>query len=392
MILRGFGHAGVCLFACAGLFFAACTKSPSSNDLPAPTIPKLPEWMLQRGLEGKASWDSISGTVRITKDVVFGGDNDLETFYWQIPKLVKTLVIAANTTVTGGFRADHQMTIKGESRNTSVIFGTNTVDWSRGPNGQDDSPDCNTAGGDDRVPDCRKWQYSAISAINLPPGDTLYVNTLTIKNARAYNITSITHPIKVDNVYMLEQRAIAGASNCDGFGGGAGSAITNSTIEVTDDAVKLYRGMTVKNVTIILRRNGAPFQLGWGSEPTSAHTIENVIVRGTDPQARYNCGLFSWKSTTANTTRTITINGLKTENLENSFIWGGSALGWQPAPLFEIRSAQSKLILNGNQLSIAYPAISFPQTNSTVQIGLCGTTVLKAQYQCGNLSGITGNN
>lgn len=43
--------------------------------------------MLQRGLDGKASWDSISGTVRITKDVVFGYDNDLETFYWQMPKL-----------------------------------------------------------------------------------------------------------------------------------------------------------------------------------------------------------------------------------------------------------------------------------------------------------------
>jgi hypothetical protein len=123
----------------------------------------------------------------------------------------------------------------------------------------------------------------------------------------------------------VKQRAVEGNSNCDGFGAGVGSSITNSTIEVTNDAIKLYRGMTVKNVTIRLRKNGAPFQLGWGGEPISMHTIENVLGSGMDPHNRYNCGLFNWKSGTANTTRTININGLKTQNLQVAQIWSGSA-------------------------------------------------------------------
>ncbi len=379
------------IYACvlAFIFIIGCKKSNNINNPNTPVV-NLPQWFKDRGLEGKATWDSASATLRITSNVNWGGDNDLETFYFQAPLVVKTIIIAANVTVTGGFRADHRMTIRGESRETSVIFGTNTDAWSLGPNKTQDSPNCNTAGGDDRAPDCKKWEYSAISAKNLPAADTLFVSTLTIKNARAYNITSITNPIKVDNVYMVELRAVEGNSNCDGFGAGAGSSITNSTIEVTDDAIKLYRGMTVKNVTIKLRRNGAPFQLGWGGEPTSTHTIENVLVTGMDSQNRYNCGLFSWKSGTANTTRTIDISGLKTQNLQAAQIWSGSA--WVNNGLFEIRSANAVLSINAVNTSIQYSTIAFPAATGTVNATICGSATLSNSYSCGTGNAVTGNN
>jgi hypothetical protein len=58
-------------------------------------------------------------------------------------------VIGANITVTGGFRFRHGVTLRGEDRNSSVIYGTSTVAWARGPNKVDNSPDCNRTTGDE---------------------------------------------------------------------------------------------------------------------------------------------------------------------------------------------------------------------------------------------------
>lgn len=364
------------------VYFFSCTKKSAATT--------LPQWLMDRGLTGKSTWDAISGTLRITSSVSWGGDDDLETFYFEPPAEVKTIIIGANVTVTGGFRLSRGITIKGEDRNSSVIFGTNTVAWARGPNKLDNSPDCNKTTGDDRASDCLKWKYGAISCSYLPAGDTIKVSTLTFRNARTYNITSFGPPIQVDNVYIVEQRAEESISNCDGFGAGSGSSITNSTIDVTDDAIKLYGNLTVKNVTILAHRNGAPFQLGWGSEASSSHTLENVLVKGMDPQQYYNCGLFSWKSTTANTTRNITINGLKTLNFENTKIWGGS--GWVNRPLFEIRSANATLNMQANNVSIQSGTASFPSNTGNLIISICGSNALNNVYSCGNGMMVMGNN
>jgi len=78
-------------------------------------------------------------------------------------------------------------------------------------------------------------------------------------------------------------------NNSDGFAGAAGSTLTDTFISTSDDAIKVYRDMTVRNVTIEQRRNGAPIQLGWGGEPGPAKvTIENLTIRGVDPQGLYN--------------------------------------------------------------------------------------------------------
>lgn len=364
------------------VFCFSCTKKSSETS--------LPQWLIDRGLSGKSTWDGNSGTLRITSSVSWGGDDDLETFYFEPPAEVKTIIIGANVTVTGGFRLMRGITIKGEDRNTSVIFGTNTVAWARGPNKLDNSPDCNKTTGDDRASDCLKWKYGAISCWYLPPGDTIKVRTLTFRNARTYNITSFGPPIQVDNVYMVEQRSEESISNCDGFGAGSGSSITNSTIDVTDDAIKLYGNLTVKNVTILAHRNGAPFQLGWGSEVSSSHTIENVLVKGMDPQQYYNCGLFSWKSTSANTTRTIAINGLKTLNFDNAKIWGGNA--WVARPLFELRSAAATLNIQASNVSIQSGTATFPSNTGTLQLSICGNSVPSNSYSCGTGNMVTGNN
>ena len=351
--------------------------------------PSMPKWLVDRGLAGKATWDETTGTLHIKESVVWGGDDDVESFYFMPPTEVTTILIGANVTVTGGFRCTHGLTIRGEDRSTSVIFGTNTVAWARGPNKADDSPDCNKTTGDDRAADCLKWSYGAISALILPLGDTLRISSLTLRNARTYNITSTIFPIRVDNVLMIERRTEESRSNCDGFGAGSGSAITNSTIDVTDDAIKLYRGMTVRNVTIIKRRNGAPFQLGWHSEPTSSHSIENVIVRGADPEALYNCGLFSWKSPTASTKRTIQIDGLKTEGLQNAKLWNGT--GWVPHPLFELRSPNAEFKLSARNVDMKSAAATLPSSVGNFTLDVCGSNAVVNTYQCGDIQAIVGD-
>lgn len=363
------------------LFAGACKKKSTVI---------IPYWFIDRGLSGKATWESSTGTLRITASVNWGSDNDLESFYFQPPTEVKTIVIGANVTVTGGFRFRHGVTLRGEDRNSSVIYGTSTVAWARGPNKLDNSPDCNRTTGDDRASDCLKWKYGAISSEYVPPGDTIRISSLTLLNARTYNITAFAVPIKVENVFMFEQRAEESISNCDGFGGGPGSSITNSTIDVTDDAIKLYGNLTVKNVTIVLHRNGAPFQLGWSSETSSTHTIENVLVKGTDPQRQYNCGLFSWKSTVANSIRTIGINGLKTQNLETARIWSGNT--WVNYPLFELRSNNARLNINATNTSIQAASAAFPAATGTLNLNICGSSTLIASYNCGTGSAVTGNN
>ena len=366
-----------------GLFILLLSCSKKSSET-------IPQWFMDRGLSGKASWESSTGTLRITSSANWGDDNDLESFYFRPPIEVKTIVIGANVTVTGGFRFMHGVHLRGEDRNSSVIYGTGTVAWARGPNKVDNSPDCNKTTGDDRAADCLKWKYGAISSEYVPPGDTIRVSTLTILNSRTYNITAFTVPIKVDNVLLKEQRAEESISNCDGFGGGPGSTITNSTIDVTDDAIKLYSNMSVKNVTIIAHRNGAAFQLGWNLEPTSSHTIENVLVRGTDTQRQYNCGLFSWKSIVATTVRTITINGLKTQNFETAKIWGGNA--WVNYPLFELRSNTAQLNISAINTSIQAAAATFPNATGTLNLNICGSNTQIASYNCGSGFTVNGNN
>ena len=212
-------------------------------------------------------------------------DNDLEGFYWMVPSFIHTIQINAGVTVTGGFRVASNLSIIGEDRSSSHIYGTATKEWALGPDGvRDPGTSCNNGGivaGDDRVDDCNSWKYSSVSSTGTGIGFVVNVANLTIENSRTYAVTSLQIKIHLDNVYILNSRPKPDYySNSDGFAGGFGSSIKNSKIDTWDDAIKLYQGaMTVENVTIVHNSNGAPFQLGWQSDMFSPFdTINNVLV------------------------------------------------------------------------------------------------------------------
>lgn len=271
--------------------------------LGAPTSPD--SLNLPRGVKDKASykWNAKTMTLTFTKDVSFSDqenqDNDLEGFYYELPPFIKEVVIAKGVTVTGGFRTSSQVMIRGEERETSRIFGTDTKVWSAGENQQNESSCKKGRLGDDRAQDCDKWKYGAISTQRGNHNYSITIQSLTIENSRTYAITGFKTPFVIDDVYIVNTRPLKTngrdyKSNSDGISGGPGTQILNTKIDTWDDAIKLYENTTVRNVTIVHNPNGAPFQFGWSPKKATIHTIENVkIVLPEKRYRRVNLSLFS---------------------------------------------------------------------------------------------------
>lgn len=314
-----------------------------------------------------ATWTPQDKTFKITDNVTFGGNNNIEGFCWNIPPAIKTLVIQGGKTLTGCLRMQTPMTIKGSTTNRSAtIFGTDTTQWavSRG------------------IPDTEKWKYSGISVRWDAPAGAYKVKNLTIENARTYGVTAYNQRLVGDNIHILHTRGDNDdKSNSDGFGGGPNSVLRNSRVDVMDDSVKLYKNnMLVKNVTIVHRGNGAPFQLGWGNAGTTTATIDNVLVL--DQENEFNLGLFS--ASNGSYTRNVVIKGLAAKYTTSPAdkVWNGS---WQSLPLFFMKSGGAQLNLTAGtspNVDIKAP-IGKRGPGSVSASGLCGSNGIKKSYKCG---------
>ena len=256
------------------------------------------------------NWDASTGVLEFTKDIVFSTgknqteiDDDNVSFYYDIPNQVKEIVIKENVTIIGHFRFNNNVVIRGESRTTSIILGTPTRGWALGVNKKNDSPNCNEATGDDRAADCQKWKFGAISGNQ--NGVTVTIRDLTIRNARTYAITSFNSKIIMDNVFVHNTRQADDGgggdfnSNSDGISAGKGSIVRNCKFDTWDDSIKLYKDMTVENVTIVQNSNGAAFQLGWSSKPNTKHVLNNILIE-TNNQNYSNLSVFAISGENAN--------------------------------------------------------------------------------------------
>jgi len=366
------------------LALVGCTSSNTPTPTPTPTpITQFPEGFHAKLNQDNCNWDAQNGIVTIKKEVVFGDDDDINGFYWQVPAIVKKVYIKANTKVTGGFRTNHELVIEGENRNNSVIFGTYTKTWKNG-----------------RVND--EWNYTALSADGISNGGALTIKSLTILNSRTYNVNSYNSKIIVDNCSIINTRGANDEnSNNDGFGGAAGSEIRNSYLAVNDDVIKVYeKDMKVENVTIKLQsKNSIAFQMGWNDDPNSEASaiFKNVLVIGAAPVANdgkvgYNQGIFAWKGGSKVHTRTINLDGFKVTGLENTILWDGK---WVDMALVTLWRPNGTLLLKGDNVSISAPVGAYLDKNktSTVKVqfsGLDTTTVLN-KYDTGTGSTVTGN-
>jgi hypothetical protein len=269
---------------------------------------------------GKTTWKSAVG--ELTFDSSGTMPEEVEAFYWQVPAAVKRITIASNVTVRGGFRvlfrdANNPLLIVGMERKTSVLFGTETERWSEQKG----------------VADNAKWKYGAVSVL---ADATVVVSNLTSRNPRAYHISGYASGavLHVSQCDLLDSRP-GSNNNSDGFVGGAGSTLSDCFISTGDDAIKVYRDITIRNVTIEQHRNGAPLQLGWGGQNVRTKAvIEGLTIKGVSPDGRYNMAPFTWVAG-SNGYCEATLRGLRV--VVTGDLYDSEAKQWIPMALLSVR-------------------------------------------------------
>ncbi len=397
--VEGIGEVAEYRFAVTAID-AAGNESAFSEEVVLNYSQAVPEGLdLPEGITDGESvdWDAANGIFVFLKSVTFSAnvdvDNDLEGFYWEVPTVVKKIIIEANVTITGGFRFRDDVVIEGLDRSTSRIFGTDTKNWALGPDGVNNSS-CGSRLGDDRAHDCEKWNYGAISHHRTEANKSAVftIKNLTIENPRAYAITTFDQKLMVDNVHIINTREGSDyKSNSDGIGGGAGTVISNTKIDTWDDGVKLYRNTTLKNVTIVHNANGAPLQLGWGAKSATQHTIDNVkIISAPDGPTKHNLAAISASLTSGNVDATLTLEGKGLAVDLVSVRSGLTIRTGDPLPLVWLKSEGAKLTIDNSQeapVSMRAPA-GVMGLGEVVLRNVCGASNLGATLECHTSGGI----
>jgi len=133
-----------------------------------------------------------------------------------------------------------------------------------------------------------------------------------------------------------------------------------------DDAIKVYRDLVIRNVTIEQRRNVAPIQFGWGGESGHAKAeIENLVIKGASKDGLHNMDTFAWAGG-SNGVRVVAIKGLKVDLAGK--LYDESAHRWVPAGLFELNPAQFTLNLTATGAEIGHLEPGIRRTRGTVRI------------------------
>jgi hypothetical protein len=319
----------------------------------AATVALLSPAYAQIGLQysGKTTWKAAEGIV--TFDSSGSMPDGVEEFFWNVPAEVKRITIGADVKVVGGFRvmrreASNPLHIVGSDRKTSIIYGTDAQRWTA----------------ENKIAENAKWKYGAVSVL---ADAVVHVDNLTSENPRGYHISGYAKQavIHVNRCNLLDTRP-GNNNNSDGFVGAGGSSVRDSFISTADDGIKVYRDITIANVTIEQHRNGAPIQFGWGGESGDARaTIENLTILGVDPQHRYNMAPFTWQGGTGGT-RNVSVDGLVVK-LRGS-VYDKDAGRWQPAGLFMLNPAACTLEMKIANATISVPTTGIRRTCGTITI------------------------
>ena len=295
---------------------------------------------------GKTTWNASTGTFTFTASGNLNLPGKAKRFWiWDVPSDVKTIIIKSNVTVNAGFHLTHDMTIRGENRETSVIFGTNQKSWAQANN----------------------VRGYTIPAIREYDGGTCYIQNLTILNPRAFHVLGNGGKCHISDCNFIDTRG-GGGNHSDGYAGGAGSTIDNCYFETGDDVIKLYHDITVTNTTIKMIQNAVPIQLGWGQTGNDKGVFRNLKIIGNDGRGNDNNAIIVGRE--GNYTKTIIIEGIQVLNPNATWI--------------SLR--QSGQTVNGS-VTNAYIKLKnywggFSKGKSNMAI--CGTTEKKTLYDCRN--------
>jgi hypothetical protein len=245
---------------------------------------------------GKTMWDDATCSLAFTSsgDVHFTAAG-ARSFIWQIPAEVKHIRIGKNVTVNGAFHSHDTVSICGEDRKTSVVFGTEEPSWA----------------------DKRKLKAYEISAFQ-NFGGTMTISNLTSLNPRAFHVRGWKLPVHVVSCDFIDNRGGWG-NHSDGFEGGDGSTVDNCYFESGDDIIKVYFDVTVTDTTIKMVRNSVPIQLGWGDYSDGAvGTFKNLTVIGDGGRPNEGNAIISGRKGRYDVT--INIDGCHIENPNGTLV------------------------------------------------------------------------
>jgi hypothetical protein len=231
----------------------ACLLVVSSIMLPAQSVDRL-----IATYSGKLAWDQSNATLRFTTSGnIHFREAGTRSFIWQIPPEVKQVRIAKGVTVNGAFHSKASVTIAGEDRKTSIVFGTEEQSWPQ------------------------KHDLKAFTICTFQNfGGVMTISNLTSLNPRAFHVRGWKEVVHAASCDFIDNRDGHG-NHSDGFEGGDGSTVHDCYFESGDDIIKVYFKITVTDTTIKMIKNSVPIQLGWGNYSDGAvGTFKNLTVLG----------------------------------------------------------------------------------------------------------------
>lgn len=299
---------------------------------------------LKSAYSGKLDWDKDTSTVRFSESGAINfTDAGIKSFIWLIPPEVRHVRIAKDVTVNGAFHSKDTVTISGEDRKTSVVYGTDEQSWSK------------------------KRDVKAFTLCTFQNfGGVMKISNLTSLNPRGFHVRGwdkIVHAAACD---FLDRRDGHG-NNSDGFEGGDGSTVHDCYFESGDDIIKVYHDVTVTDTTIKMVTNSVPIQLGWGDYSDGAvGTFRNLRVLGNGGRGAEGNAIISGRQGRYDVT--INIDGGHIENPN--------------ATLVSLRDDSMTLrgaITNAHVQLMSYAGKYQQGTNL---LTVCGSAERKAAYDC----------
>ena len=298
------------------------------------------------GYTGKAEWNESQKTVTFltSGDVAFS-EKGAKSFLWEIPTSVTNVFIKKDVRVNAAFHSHANVTIEGEDRKTSVVYGTELQSW----------PQKN-----------RVVEYTICTFQNF--GGTMTVKNLTSLNPRGFHVRGWGTTMMVSYCDFLDTRGGHG-NHSDGVEGGDGSIFDNCYFETGDDIIKVYFNILVTNCTIKMVENTVPMQLGWGNYSNGkTGTFRNLKIIGNSGRGAVANAIINGRRGNYNVT--VNIDGCEIENPNASWV--------------TLNETTTGLICNVTNARIKVKSHVGNYLNGKYEFNICGSTEQKAEYNCVN--------
>ena len=241
-------------------------------------------------------WDEVAATARFAGSGAINFTNaGLKSFIWQVPPEVRQVRISRGVTVNGAFHSQASVTIAGDDRKTSVVYGTDEQSWPQ------------------------KHGLKAFTICTFQNfGGVMNISNLTSLNPRAFHVRGWDRVVHAASCDFLDRRGGWG-NHSDGFEGGHGSTVHDCYFESGDDIIKVYHDVTVTDTTIKMITNTVPIQLGWGNYSDGAvGTFRNLRVFGDGGRRNEGNAIISGRQGRYQVT--INIDGCHIENPNGTLV------------------------------------------------------------------------